>query len=118
MASGDILYKDLWDNIAPLSATSYWIMHVLFGKSQLAYQIVALILVLIQSVQFNSILIRNNAYNESSYIPAALYVIVGSIFFDFMTLSPQLIALTFILPALNNTFQHIEFRGKARFTNN
>lgn len=112
LAEGDTLYVDIWDEIAPLSAGVYWFIHEIFGRSQLTYQILSFILVSFQSFLFNSLLLKNNAYQQGTYVPAFIYGTLMSVFFDFYTLSPVLISITFILLAINNLFSHIEFRAK------
>lgn len=109
---GSTLYEGIWDNIAPLSASAYMIIDFLFGRSQLAYQIIALVLVAFQCLVFNRLLLRNKAYNENTYIPGLVYGLLMSFFFDFLTLTPVLMGTTFLLLALNNIFNHIEFRAK------
>jgi hypothetical protein len=53
-------------------------------------------------------MLRNKAYNENSYIPALIYALIMSIFYDFFSLSPSLISLTFILLVLDNIYLRIE----------
>lgn len=108
---GSVMYRDVWDDTAPLAAGTYWLLHEMFGRSQLAYQIIALILIIVQCALFNYILLRNKAYNENTYIPALIYGLLMFSFFQFYTLSPVLISLTFILLTINNAFYDIEFRS-------
>jgi hypothetical protein len=112
MNDGAQLYVQVWDNIAPFAAFVYWIIDILFGRSHLAYQLLAMLLVMIQAGLFNKILLDNKAINENSYIPALIYVLCMSLFFDFFTLTPMLMSITFLLLALNYLFQHIEIRAK------
>ena len=95
MANGKMLYRDIWENIGPLSAFIYQSVDFLFGRSQLAYQLISLILVFIQAVIFNRLLLINKAYNENSYVPALIYTICMSMTFEFLTLSPILILSEF-----------------------
>ena len=53
-------------------------------------------------------MLRNKAYNENSYIPALIYALMMFTFYDFFTLSPALISLTFILLVLDNIYLRIE----------
>lgn len=109
---GSSLYEGVWDNIAPLSAFVYMVIDFFFGRSQLAYQIVALLLVAFQCLIFNRLLLLNKAYNENTYVPGLIYGLLMSFSFDFLTLTPVLMSITFLLLALNNIFSHIEFRAK------
>lgn len=112
MSDGAQLYVQIWDNIAPFAAYVYWIIDILFGRSILAYQLLSILLVIVQAGLFNKILIDNKAMNENSYIPALVYILCMSLFFDFFTLTPMLMSITFLLLALNHLFQHIEIRAK------
>jgi len=106
------LYKDLWDNISPLSAWFYMVLDSLFGKSKFAYQFFAILLFFIQAGMFNIILIRKKAYNENTYVPALFYCIFGITFFDLISFSPEMIGLTFIILTFDSLFNHLELRRK------
>lgn len=69
------------------------------------------LLVLLNAIQLNSIFIRNASFQDSSYLPAALYVILMSASADFYHLGPELIGSSFLLIALNYLFYHIKYRG-------
>jgi hypothetical protein len=106
--SGNNLYKDLVSPVAPLSAWIYMAIEFIFGKSILALQLLSVLLVTYQFSLFNNIMLRNKAYNENSYIPALVYALMMFTFYDFFTLSPALISLTFILLVLDNIYLRIE----------
>jgi hypothetical protein len=108
LSKGFLLYQEIWENTAPLSAATYALIHITFGKSQLSYQIIALILTFAQAMYFNYICRRNELYNEKSFLPAAIYLILMHLFFDFFTLSPVLLASTFLLFAIDNVLHHIK----------
>lgn len=112
MNDGASLYEGVWDNIAPLSAFVYMTIDFFFGRSQLAYQIIALLLVAFQCLIFNRLLLINKAYNENTYVPGLIYGLLMSFSFDFLTLTPVLMSITFLLLGLNNIFSHIEYRAK------
>ena len=105
---GNVLYRDFIEPIAPLAAWVYAFITLIFGKTIIIYQILALLLVTYQFSLFNNIMFKNKAYNESSYIPAFVYALIMHAFFDFFTLSPALISLTFILLVLDNIYLRIE----------
>lgn len=108
LSKGYLLYQEIWENTAPLSASTYALMHLIFGKSQLAYQILAIIITFAQGMFFNYICRKNELYNEKSYLPGAIYLILMNLFFDFFTLSPVLLASTFLLIAIDNVLYHIK----------
>jgi len=115
MGDGGLLYVDIWDDTAPLAAGVYWLLDFLFGRSAMAHHIVSLLLVWVQSFLFNALLLQNKAYNESSYIPALVYITLMNLFFDFNSLSPVLMSLTFILLAINNLFKRIDNQTQDSF---
>jgi hypothetical protein len=104
MNAGFGLYKDIWETIEPLSGGVYFILNKMFGKSQMSYQIVALLLIYFQAMLFNLIINVNNLFNEKTLIPGLLYLLFSSLFFDFLTLSPMLMGITFIILALHFVF--------------
>lgn len=108
MSNGGMMYRDVWDNMGPLSAFTYQIIDSIFGRSQLAYQLLSLLIVFIQAIVFNRLLLINKAFNENTYVPALLYVVCMSTNFEFLTLSPQLMSVTFVLLAINNIFKRID----------
>ncbi len=102
------MYRDLWDNIGPLSSLVYQTVDFIFGRSQLSYQLLSLLIVFIQAIIFNRLLLINKAYNENTYVPALVYVVCMSTNFELLTLSPQLMSVTFVLLAINNIFKRID----------
>ncbi len=108
MNQGNVLYKDIVQTISPLSAWVYAGIDFIFGRSILIYQILATLLIGYQFVLFNNIMLRNKAYNENSYVPAFVYALLMHSFYDFFTLSPVLISMTFILLVLDNIYLRIE----------
>lgn len=109
---GSVLYRDLWTNVGPFSAAIYWILDSIFGRSQAVYMTLTLLLLFFQSVRFNQILLKNEAFSQPTYVPSIVYGLVGILSFDFMTLSPQLMGATFILFALDILFSHVNSREK------
>lgn len=104
---GFMVYTETWDSLSPLSAGVYGLIDLLFGRSQFAYQLFSLALVMFQSAYFSYRLQRHNLYEERTHLPAMLYCLCASLFFDFYTLSPVLMGLTFLLTALNGLFKQL-----------
>lgn len=98
-----VMYVDIWDSTPPFAALSYWILGK-FGKSASLHHGVAVILVMIQAYIFNAVLLKKNIHREKSYIPALLYTFLMIACFDFLTLSPLLISMTFLMLLLRNIF--------------
>ena len=112
MASGSVLYKDIWFQIEPFAGGMYYFADLLFGKSLTSYHVINIILIFGQAVFLNAILNNNNTYNEKSSVPSVLYILFSSIFFDFKALSPALLGMTFIIAAFN--FILVQLKSKAK----
>ncbi len=112
MADGFTLYKEIWTDLEPFSALVYYLIDLMVGKSTKAYFILSLLLVFLQSVVFTRGLNKNKVFKEPSALPAVLYVLFSSLFFDFYTLSPVLLGMTFIIW----TFDLICFQSRVATT--
>jgi len=108
LSDGFTMYKDLYDHTGPLAAFIYKWLDFVFGRSRWVHLVVSTFLVTVQAGIFNRILLKNKAYDENSYVPAFLYVVLMSSVMDFFALSPQLMAITFILLSLNHIFRRID----------
>jgi hypothetical protein len=107
LGEGWLLYRDVWDDTAPLSALVYLGIDLLFGRSATAYYWIAALLVLMQSFQL-LFLTRKPLYSEASLFPALIYLVAAHWFFDFYTLSPVLLSLSFLIPTLGQVLNHLE----------
>ncbi len=112
MNLGFSLYEEIWDDISPLSALMYWLVDRFFGKTIFAYQIIATILVFAQAILLNDILRRRQVFIEISLLPGFLYIILTCCFVDFYTLSPALMANTFLLLVINYTLLHVNEKSR------
>jgi Family of unknown function (DUF6427) len=108
--SGKSLYIQVIDDTAPLAAWFSGWVEALMGRSVAARHILALIFIFFQAAFFAIILINNKAYNENTYVPALIFGLLAFYSFDMLSLSPELLASTILLFALNNLFKEIEFR--------
>jgi len=112
LAQGGVMYRDVWDNTPPLAAFVYKWLFIFFGKSTTPYRILSIILVFFQAGIFNNMLLKNKAYNQNTYVAALIYMLFMNLSFDFFTLSPVLMAMTFILLATNNLFKRMDNKSK------
>ena len=104
MSNGYSMYVDIIDDTGALSAGVYWLIHLIAGKSLLAYHVVAALIILFQASYINHLLIQYKAFEENTYIPALVMLVLFHLSFDFLTLSPSLMGSTFILLALGQLF--------------
>jgi len=112
LSEGSEMYKDVWDTTGPIPALVYSVLHGLFGRSYLAHQVLAMVVLFIQCIIFNTTMVARKAYNETTYVPGLMYGLLGSLFFDFFTLSPLLMGLTFVLLSFRQLFSHLQSRAK------
>lgn len=106
------MYKGVLDSLAPLSAGTYWLIVFLTGKSVLTLHILGLLLLVLQAIIFNNLAIRNKVYEQNTYLPAFVFLIIASIQYDLTVFSPAQLGMTFILLALSQLLSHVEFRAK------
>jgi hypothetical protein len=110
LANGFMLYRDLWVRLEPFSAYTYFILVSVFGKSVIALRICSLLLVYLQAIYFNYLCNRLSLYNEKSTYPALFYIVFSTLFIDFLSLPPVLLALTFLLFAFHSCILQIKFK--------
>ena len=112
LGEGVLLYVNLWDETGPLAALVYGFIDIIFGRSVLSYRIMGLIIFFIQAAYFNISLLRHKILTEYNYVPSLVYAILGMLVFNQITLSPALMGLSFILPAFDNLFFHLQARKR------
>ncbi len=105
-----LLYVEIIDATPPMMAAVDGALDFIFGRSLLARHIFALFIIFFQAAYFGILLINNKAYNESNYVPALVFGLLCFFSFDLLAVSPELLASTMLLLALNNLFKEIEFR--------
>jgi len=104
MSEGFSMYIDIIDDTGPLSATVYWLIHLLFGKNIFAYKLFGGLVILFQITYINGLFIRYKSFDENTYIPALVLAVLFHFSFDILTLSPALMGSTFIVLALGQLF--------------
>ncbi len=108
LADGFLLYRDIIDSSAPLSALVYWFLSLVAGRSMSLLYIISGIILFVQSQIFKWICNSNEILSEKGDLPALIYVVMAGTCFDFFSLSPAFISLTFLLIAINGVFKHIK----------
>ncbi|GGZ35172.1 hypothetical protein GCM10007049_30750 [Echinicola pacifica] len=104
LSQGHYLYLDIVDDIGPLSAYVYWMVDLAFGRSWLAYKVIAALLILFQITYINRLFIAYRSFDHTSYLPALVMLVLFHFSFDLLTLSPALMGATFIILALGQLF--------------
>jgi hypothetical protein len=110
--SGKLMYIQIYDSTAPLAAAFFGLADWIFGRSLPARHSLSLFIIFFQASFFAIALILRKGYNDSTYVPALIFGLLCFLSFDFLTFSPELLASTFLLLALNNLFKEIEFRNQ------
>ena len=111
LGDGFILYAELKTNTAPLSALIYYLLDFFFGRSILAYYVLSVVLIFLQAIILNGIFANNRVFRETSNYPALAYILFANAFFGFATLSPIVIALLFLLLALQKLFSILQSKS-------
>ena len=114
MADKKVLYKDIWTSLEPFSAGTYYFIDLIFGKSIVTLRVLSLILCIIQAILFNFYLSLTNIYDQKTTYPAFFYVLFSCINYDFLTLSPVQLGLTFMLPVMYFLFKDVRMGEKSR----
>ncbi len=107
---GLALYNEVLTQVAPLSSYFYQLIDATLGRNQLTYELIAAAVVYVQALLFNFMISKRNLLNERNYIGALIYVVLMSISFDLMKLSPALLANTFVLMGVNAVLSQVEKR--------
>lgn len=97
LQAGAAMYRDVFDTTGPLSALVFWLIDLLDGRSLFLYRLVAAFLLLFQSLNMNFIFNRQQVFPQKTYLPALFYMLGGSFFFEFDTLSPLLLGQLFLV---------------------
>jgi hypothetical protein len=111
ISQGDLLYRDIWDSISPLSALVYWGFNGLFGRSMLALHGAATLVSVFQIVYFNYLTNNRDVYPDRSFWPGLLYMLFMHLSFDCLTLSPVLMSTSFLLLAFGTLIKQMDRRG-------
>ena len=101
------MYSEIWDNTAPLSALVYAGLDGVFGRSQTVYQIAALTVASFQVIYFNVMINNRDILTKRNYIPGLIYLLFLNFSFDCCTLSPVLMATTFVLMSFGTMVRQI-----------
>ncbi|GAB3884398.1 hypothetical protein [Spirosoma agri] len=111
ISEGNLLYRDIWDSISPLSAVVYWGLHSLFGRSTLSLHIAATVVSVFQIVYFNYLTNNRDVYSDRTFWPGLIYMLFLHLSFDCLTLSPVLMSTSFLLLAFGTLIKQMERRG-------
>ncbi len=112
MQAGNSMYIDVWDGLAPFSSTIYMVLTWLFERSILSLMLLGAFLTFLQAIIINNFSIQAKLFENNTYLPSLVYILITSSHPAFFTLSPILMGLTFVLLGLGKLLSHVEFRAK------
>ncbi len=92
------------ENTNLLSELTYNALDRFIHKQFYLYHIISGLIIFFQGLYFNYLINYYKILPKSSYLPAFSFIIVSSLFVEFMLLTPPLIANTFLLLALGRIF--------------
>ena len=104
MSNGFSVYSEIDD----LTAGTYWLIDLMFGRSQATHQVLSMIFVFIQLMFFNYFVNKISLLNERTYVLGFVYMLLATSAPDFFMLSPDLMATTFLLVAVYFLFQEMK----------
>ncbi len=110
VSEGAILYDQLWDSTAPIATWIYALCFKVLGEHTTGYRILGMLLIFFQAAYFSVIIIKSRAFNENTYVAGIVYVLLFFFSPDTVTLSPLILAMPFLLLALDNLFGLLAFR--------
>ena len=111
ISQGDLLYRDIWDSLSPLSALVYWGIDSVFGRSPIVLHGAATLVSVFQIVYFNYVVNHRDVYPDRTFWPGLIYMLFMHISFDCLTLSPVLMSTSFLLLAFGTLIRQMERRG-------
>lgn len=111
ISQGNLLYRDIWDSVSPLSALVYWGIDGLFGRSPIVLHGAATLVSVFQIVYFNYLLNHRDVYPDRTFWPGLIYMLFMHISFDCLTLSPVLMSTSFLLLAFGTLIRQMDRRG-------
>jgi hypothetical protein len=111
MHNGNLLYRDIWDSVSPLSALVYWLLDLTFGRSHLAFLVAGTAVAAFQVFYFNWVMNVRDIYPDRNWIPGLMYALFLNMSFDCSTLSPVLLSTTFLLLAFGTIIKQMDRRG-------
>jgi hypothetical protein len=98
---GFIPYLDIRGDLGPISILVYSFIKWIPVDSILAQRVLAMVLLSYQAIAFNAIVAKFRMHKELSNFPAFAYIILGITALHGASLSPTMIALSLLMPAMS-----------------
>lgn len=112
MATNSLIYADLLDDTGVLPALAYYFIGNVSYFNHSWQLVLGILILCFQAVIFNGITLRYKLLNENTYVPALIYLTLAITFFDSLSLSPEMLSVTFILLAFEYLFRQMASKSK------
>lgn len=109
---GYTMYKGVVDDSGPLAAWTHETLDSLFGRSMLIRDVLAFLIIFLQSAYIGILFISRKVFSENTYIPSLLFALLFFFSPDTLSLSNELLGAGVLLLALHSLLQEIEFRNE------
>lgn len=109
LSEGKQLYVSVWDSLPPLPAWFQKHFHSVSERSTLPRHIASWAFIFFQAAFFGIMLIRNRAMNESTYLPAFIFLLLCFFSFDTIAFTREILGSTLLLLAMRNLLKEVEF---------
>lgn len=117
LRDGNLLYLDVIDDTGPLSAAFFTLLDKLFGKNRMVFELIGRGLIIFQIISWSTILRRYRMYEERTYLPAVIMLVLFHTSFDLLSLSPNLLGSTFLMLALGLLFSQTVLQQESNESN-
>lgn len=107
LGSGHWLYEEIKTDVGPIPALIYALLDWTGASREWLVRLAAMFLLLIQVWSFNAVALRYEIFPEKNYVPGLLYLALCMSCFDYWTLSPISIGISFSNIALLRVMKHM-----------
>jgi len=90
---------------APFAQLFFYLTEALFGNNHYVLAIIAIIVIFVQALMVNRLVNASKLFDTGTFAPSVIYVTIACLFREFLFLSPALLSLTFVIPALGKSLR-------------
>ncbi|HXH17942.1 MAG TPA: hypothetical protein VNJ07_02575 [Chitinophagales bacterium] len=90
---------------APFSQLFFHLTEILFNNNHYVLSVITVIMLFVQALMLNSLMGAAKLFDTVTFVPSVVYVTAVCLFREFLFLSPALLSMTFIIPALGKTLK-------------
>lgn len=90
---------------APFSRLFFHLSEMLINNNHYVLSVLAIVLVFLQALFINKFLNDIKLFEQATYVPALVYIVIACLFEEFLYLTPLLVANTFVIFIISKAFQ-------------